>query len=458
MHVAKALLLENGAGPSLAATVLRRENLAVVTVNSIEAARKALEPGGFDIWLVALAGEKDPSWELVELAATELPEGACLLVVGEDTPEAFDRAIASGAFRFLPEPLREPELMQALRQGLDYVHLCRDNQALRREASLFEMIKNIALAMDLDKLQGLIMDASMRLTEAGAGALLLQAEDGQSLKALATVGIDDASQESGFFGLPTPYLMGVLRGGNPIRLSPGSQEARGMRCGSSPVESALIAPLVVDGQGIGMTVVVRTEPPPLDGSSLRALARLAEDTAPAIWNALSVHRTQELIIKDDLTQAYNRRYFEDELDEEINRSRRYGTNLSLIFLDVDNLKAVNNAHGHFVGSKVLQEVAQRIILTVRGIDRVVRYGGDEFCVILPETDSEGSNRVAERIRENVAQAPFLVKDGLDISMTVSLGIACCPTHATTKEDLVKQADKAMFRSKDAAKNSVTVAS
>ena len=352
MHVAKALLLENGAGPSLAATALRRENLNVVAVDSVEMARKAIEPGGFDIWFVAIAGENDPAWELVEKAATDLPEGSCLMVAGEETPEAFDRAIAAGAFRFLPEPLREPELRQALRQGLDYVHLRRDNQALRREASLFEMIKNIALAMDLEKLQALIIDASMRLTEAGAGALLLQAEDGQSLKALATVGMDDAAQESGFFGLPIPYLMGVLRGGTPIRLSPGSQETKGMRCGSSPVESALIAPLVVDGHGIGMTVVVRTEPPPLDGGSRRAFARLAADTAPAIWNALSVHRTQELVIKDDLTQAYNRRYFEDELDEEINRSRRYATNLSLIFLDVDNLKSVNNAHGHYVGSKV----------------------------------------------------------------------------------------------------------
>jgi diguanylate cyclase (GGDEF)-like protein len=231
-----------------------------------------------------------------------------------------------------------------------------------------------------------------------------------------------------------------------------------MRADERAVESALLVPIVDQGKAIGISLVVRTSAPPFDAGSLRALARLTEETSAAVRNALSVRRTRELVIKDDLTDSYNRRYFETALEDELQRTKRYGTHLSLIFLDLDNLKAINNQHGHYIGSKTLQEVAHRVILTVRGIDKVVRYGGDEFCIILPETDIEGANRVAERIRQNVAQAPFLTQEGLSLRMTVSIGIASCPLHARTKEELVKKADMAMFQSKAATKNVVTVAS
>ncbi len=92
-------------------------------------------------------------------------------------------------------------------------------------------------------------------------------------------------------------------------------------------------------------------------------------------------------MRDDLTKAFNRRFFEAYLDEEIERSRRYGALCSIIFLDLDDLKMVNNVYGHLTGSRVLQEVAKRILNAVRGIGKVVRFGGDEFCVILPQTSS-----------------------------------------------------------------------
>lgn len=458
MQVARALLLEPGSGsPSPTELVLKELGVSVTRCAGVDSFRAALESADFDLWVISVTGAEDPAWQLVELSPTSLPEGACLFVMGEDGHEAFERALAAGAYAYLSLPASELPLRQALRQCVERVQLGRENQALRREAGMYQMLKNIALAMDLEKLLSLVMDASLAITGASAGSVLLRDEESGDLSAGASRGLDDAAPRSAFFNLSADYLAGLLRGGHAVHLGPQSPEIRTMRAGERTVESALLAPIVDQGRALGLAIVGRTAPPPFDGSSLRALARLTEETSAAFNNALSVRRTRELVIKDDLTDAYNRRYFESYLEDEMQRSKRYGTNLSLIFLDLDNLKAINNQHGHFIGSKTLQEVAHRIILTVRGIDKVVRYGGDEFCVILPETDVEGANRVAERIRQNVAQYPFLIQEGLNLAMTVSIGIACCPLHARSKDELVKKADMAMFASKAATKNVVTVA-
>jgi diguanylate cyclase (GGDEF)-like protein len=140
------------------------------------------------------------------------------------------------------------------------------------------------------------------------------------------------------------------------------------------------------------------------------------------------------------------------------RSRRYGSLFSIIFLDLDDLKMVNNLYGHLTGSRTLQEVAKRILNAVRGIDKVVRFGGDEFCIILPQTDQDQAIAVADRIRKALVASAFQLEPGISVSITASFGIAAYPTHAITKEDLIKQADAAMYRVKSTTKNAVGIAS
>jgi diguanylate cyclase (GGDEF)-like protein len=168
-------------------------------------------------------------------------------------------------------------------------------------------------------------------------------------------------------------------------------------------------------------------------------------------------RSRDLAMRDDLTKAYNRRFFETYLDEEIERSRRYGTLFSIIFLDLDDLKMVNNFYGHLSGSRTLQEVAKRILSAVRGIDKVVRFGGDEFCVILPQTDQEQAVAVANRISRAISASNLRIDSNVDVSITASFGIATYPTHAMSKENLIRQADAAMYRVKSTTKNAVGVA-
>jgi diguanylate cyclase (GGDEF)-like protein len=174
-------------------------------------------------------------------------------------------------------------------------------------------------------------------------------------------------------------------------------------------------------------------------------------------NVLLMEAYRELVIKDDQTESYNRRYFESFLDEELNRSLRYRSPLSLIFMDVDNLKEINTRYGHAMGSRALRELSRRVIAVIRRIDKIFRYGGDEFCIVLPQTGWQGAYEVAQRTRGAISRTPFLVSDTGGRSLTASFGISSFPFHADSKEELINLADQAMYKMKDAGKNSIQVA-
>lgn len=226
-----------------------------------------------------------------------------------------------------------------------------------------------------------------------------------------------------------------------------------------------------DSRGYGMIVMplqVREDllavikiplKPPDTGweESTASVTKYLEAVAQVLSNIYQLTRSRDLAMRDDLTKAYNRRFFETYLDEEIERSRRYGTLFSIIFLDLDDLKTVNNFYGHLSGSRTLQEVAKRILSAVRGIDKVVRFGGDEFCVILPQTDQEQAVAVANRIARAMSSTALHIDANVEVSITASFGIATYPTHAMSKENLIRQADAAMYRVKSTTKNAVGLA-
>ncbi len=164
---------------------------------------------------------------------------------------------------------------------------------------------------------------------------------------------------------------------------------------------------------------------------------------------------EKLAITDALTGIYNYRYFYTRLDEEFNRANRYGTNLSCIMMDIDNFKRINDTFGHKVGDMVLREIANLIKNTIRKSDILVRYGGEEFAIILPYTDKSGAILQAERIRTEIRGFRF---SGLveDISLTVSLGVATYPGEGiSTPDELVARADRALFQAKESGKDRVS---
>src|SRR5262245_25997237 len=179
--------------------------------------------------------------------------------------------------------------------------------------------------------------------------------------------------------------------------------------------------------------------------------------AQALDNALRLRRAEALSVTDDLTKLYNSRHLNQVLRRESKRASRSGRPVSLVFLDLDGFKQVNDTHGHLAGSRALVESAAVIRGCARETDLVARFGGDEFAVVLPDTGAQGAAAVGERVRERMAAHDFLTGEGLHVHLTVSIGVATLPDVAASAEELVKAADRAMYRVKGSGKNGVRVA-
>ncbi|MEW6368874.1 MAG: sensor domain-containing diguanylate cyclase [Acidobacteriota bacterium] len=222
--------------------------------------------------------------------------------------------------------------------------------------------------------------------------------------------------------------------------------------------SILCAPLISRGRTLGVVEIInKREGRSFMESDMEMLLTLVEPAAIALENAILYQRAKELSITDDLTKLYNSRYLHEYLSKEIKRCKRYSTHASLIFLDLDGFKEVNDHYGHMTGGKTLIEVGSVIRGCVREADIIARYGGDEFTIILTETAPADALVIAERLRTRIREHSFLNDEGLDVRLSASLGIASYPDHGQTPEEIIQRADQAMYRVKGSTKNGVALA-
>ncbi len=253
----------------------------------------------------------------------------------------------------------------------------------------------------------------------------------------------------------------VLRTGQPFCSADLSVDGRAPGLAGCPPAASVGLPLACRGRTVGAVVAVDKAPaarePRFAPASLDILLAALEPGAVALDNALRIQRAEALTVTDDLTQLYNSRYLSQVLRREAKRASRSGRPLSLLFIDLDGFKAINDTHGHLFGSRALVEAAAVIRVSARETDIVARFGGDEFSLVLPDTGSEGAAAVGERVRDKVAAHRFLHADGLDIALTVSVGVATLPDVAESAEQLIQAADKAMYWVKDHGKDGIHVA-
>jgi len=198
-------------------------------------------------------------------------------------------------------------------------------------------------------------------------------------------------------------------------------------------------------------------PDGFDPRDLKLLEALSDFAAIALENARHVKRIHELTIKDDCTSLYNARHMGFILDTEIYRSQRYNYEFSIVFIDLDHFKQVNDTHGHLVGSRLLAEMGDALKTNCRLIDFAFRYGGDEFVILLPQTSKENAIKVARRLHKLIRETVWLGKEGLDIRITPSVGLAAYPVDSKTKEGLLHLADEAMYLVKNTNRDDVAVA-
>jgi diguanylate cyclase (GGDEF)-like protein len=194
-----------------------------------------------------------------------------------------------------------------------------------------------------------------------------------------------------------------------------------------------------------------------DGATREALLEHATRTLQHESRWLRrLDEAQAQLYRDDLTGLFNMRYLELALDAELRRAGRFATQFSLLFLDLDGFKPINDVHGHLAGSAVLKQVADVIRDTVREIDVAIRYGGDEFVVVLLGATCAKGLLAGERLRQRLARTAFRVGGGKTAHLTASIGVAAYPEHGRDKATLLRVADATMYAAKRAGKNRVTV--
>jgi diguanylate cyclase (GGDEF)-like protein len=187
------------------------------------------------------------------------------------------------------------------------------------------------------------------------------------------------------------------------------------------------------------------------------LQALCDYASIAIENARSVEKIQELTITDDCTGLYNARHLYKTLEQEVYRSARFGYEFSVLFIDLDHFKQVNDTHGHLIGSKLLAEIGYLIKAQLRLIDFAYRYGGDEFVVLLPQTSKDSALVVARRLRDSLRASCFCKEEGLNLNVRASMGLATYPHDAKSPHDIIRQADEMMYMVKNTSRDSIAVA-
>jgi diguanylate cyclase (GGDEF)-like protein len=325
------------------------------------------------------------------------------------------------------------------------------SQVERRDA-LLDMVRAVNTSLEPVKIAELVVARASTWVPAPCWALVSADQSGQ-LSVLADLGLE-ADLGTAMYGVAA-WVMD--RGEEFV----SADLSKDVRVPQQSVASVLAFPLTCRGRRVGALIGLDRAPsdrePRLAPSVLRAVRVLLEPAAVALENALILKRTEALSVTDDLTHLYNSRYLNLVLRRETKRASRSGRPLSLLFIDLDGFKGVNDNHGHLCGSRALVEAAGVIRGSARETDVVARFGGDEFALILPDTGSEGAFSVGARIRERIAAHRFLANEGLSLRLTVSVGVATLPDVAASAEELVHAADAAMYQVKDRGKNGIQAA-
>jgi diguanylate cyclase (GGDEF)-like protein len=223
-------------------------------------------------------------------------------------------------------------------------------------------------------------------------------------------------------------------------------------------KNVVALPLKARGRVLGVLELVDGLNAATKKEDLQALRSIADYAAIAIDNALNFQRIQELTLTDEHTGLYNTRHLYEMLNREVERASRFDRPISLVFMDLDHFKEVNDAHGHLAGTAVLREVGEVLKTTIRKVDAAFRYGGDEFALLLVETDANGARVVSHRILNRLRHHVFLADRGKAVRITASVGIATFPDDARAVDELLHAADRAMYRAKAIGRDEVVLTS
>lgn len=428
--------------------LLQAEGYQVETASCGSAGLEMLANGQYSLVITDLVMPDVSGLEILSRVRESHPTVDVIMVTGNANMESAIFALKHGARDYLIKPVNPDEFKHSVAQCIQQRRLLDENVELKNMLSLFRASQAIAGCLDSDHLYHLLVEAIAR--EAGVsralgffimeGALVLKVTKGISTTLGSCLSEEIqarvASLSSAEFSIQHMYLT-----------VPYSSEG---------FTEAFLIPVYSHAATFGMIVLLNNPfcALPDISKSRKNILFLIEQSLRALENAETFSHAKDLLFIDDISGLYNHRYLDIALEREMKRVERYASHLAVLFIDVDSFKMVNDIHGHMVGSRVLAEFGVLIKKTVRDVDIVIRYGGDEYTAILVETSSVTAELVAERIRRQVEAHHFKDAEGRIIRLTCSIGYACCPEDTTSKDVLLEMADKAMYAGKTSGKNCV----
>lgn len=334
----------------------------------------------------------------------------------------------------------------------------------RKGGAVVQALVSIASDIDSPQIFDLIIGRAAEVTGAEQGSIMLLNRESRTLEVKATKGLNPAilnhvriNPGEGVAGI-------VLERGTPFLVSNIEQDERFSRPNRTryKTKSFISLPLKMKEKSIGViNLSDKANGTDFSDMDLKLLEILALYSTVAIERQVYYQSSlslRKISITDPLTELLNRRYFEERISEEVERSKRHKQPFSLIILDIDNFKEFNDTYGHLAGDEALRNVGHVIRRCVRIIDIAARYGGEEFAIILPTTDKEDARLIGNRIREGIEgiTLPVIKDEGKAAELTVSLGIASYPADASTIELLINNADRALYKAKAQGKNRVVL--
>jgi len=328
------------------------------------------------------------------------------------------------------------------------------------ELNIFhDVAKALTSSLDLDTVLQTIMEKMAAYFEPATWSLLMLDETSQEFYYAAAVGKGCESINALVLTTGETLARWVIEQGQPLIIQDVNRDSRIQQSsndGFFPEGCSVVCmPVRTGGKMLGIIQMMNVDMQVYSRNEI-LLQTLADYAAIAIENARAVSRIQELSITDDCTGLYNARHLFTVLAEEVHRSERFGYEFSLLFLDLDHFKRVNDQHGHLVGSKLLSQVGQALRENLRLVDAAFRYGGDEFAILLPQTSKDAGLFVARRLMAMFQTQSWLAGEAPDITLRASVGIASYPEDATTPQAIVHRADEMMYQVKQAGRNNIAV--